>query len=127
MHLVHINQIPIATTCGCWQRRSKKSFVCRFACFHSLSKQWEEFSNISDARCGHRRRSCWYFNYRKCRWSLKITKIGVSPWHALKTRGKILVKFGTSYDDRSLGTRASHKKDHGFQKRKRANSNSSRQ
>jgi hypothetical protein len=33
-----------------------------------------------------------------------------------RPRGKILVKFGTSLDDRSLETRASHKKDHSFQK-----------
>jgi hypothetical protein len=30
--------------------------------------------------------------------------------------GIFLVKFGTSYDDRSLETRASHKKDHSLQK-----------
>ena len=30
--------------------------------------------------------------------------------------GKILVKFGTSFDDRSFQTGASHMKDHGFPK-----------
>ena len=33
-----------------------------------------------------------------------------------RPRGKKLVKFGTSFDDRSFQTRASHMKDHGFQK-----------
>ena len=33
-----------------------------------------------------------------------------------RPRGNFLVKFGTSFDDHSLKTRASHKKDHGFQK-----------
>src|SRR5215216_4152884 len=33
-----------------------------------------------------------------------------------RPRGNFLVKFGTSFDDRSLETGASHKKDHGFQK-----------
>ena len=34
-----------------------------------------------------------------------------------RPRGKKLVKFGTSFDDRSFQTGASHKKDHGFQKK----------
>ena len=100
VHFVHINQIPTATTCGCWQSRSTKSCVCHFVCFHSLSKELKDFSNISDGRCGHRRRSCWYFNYRKCRWSPKIMKTGVSPWRALKTPwkffGNVWHKFGWS-------------------------------
>ena len=33
-----------------------------------------------------------------------------------RPRGKKLVKFGTSFDDRSFQTGASHMKDHGFQK-----------
>ena len=33
--------------------------------------------------------------------------------------GENLVKFGTSYDDRSMETGASHKKDHSFQKEMR--------
>ena len=33
-----------------------------------------------------------------------------------RPRGKKLVKFGTSFDDRSSQTGASHMKDHGFQK-----------
>ena len=33
-----------------------------------------------------------------------------------RPRGKKLVKFGTSFDDRSFQTRASHMKDHGFPK-----------
>mgnify|MGYP005831034901 CR=1 FL=1 len=33
-----------------------------------------------------------------------------------RPHGKKLVKFGTSFDDRPFQTRASHMKDHGFQK-----------
>ena len=33
-----------------------------------------------------------------------------------RPRGKKLVKFGTSFDDRSFQTGASHMKDHGFPK-----------
>ena len=36
-----------------------------------------------------------------------------------RPRGKKLVKFGTSFDDRSFQTGASHMKDHGFQKETR--------
>ena len=43
-------------------------------------------------------------------------KIDVGLWRALTTPLKKLVKFGTSFDDRSFQTGASHMKDHGFQK-----------
>ena len=45
-----------------------------------------------------------------------MLKIDVCPWRAIMTSWKKLVKFGTSFDDRSFQTGASHMQDHGFQK-----------
>ena len=84
--------------------------------FSLISEKRGKTSNSSAAGCGQRRRPCWYFNYRKFRWSPDIIKINVCPWRALTTPWKKLVKFGTSFDDRSFQTGASHMKDHGFQK-----------
>ena len=45
-----------------------------------------------------------------------LIKIDVCLWSAITTPWKKMVKFGTSFDDRSFQTGASHMKDHGFPK-----------
>ena len=91
--------------------------MCVALCvFIRLFEKRGEVSNISAVRCGHWRRPSWYFNYRKFRWSSDIIKIDVCPWRGLTTPWKKLVKFGTSFDDRSFQTGASHMTDHGFPK-----------
>ena len=113
---MHTKSIPYYNYMWVLAKKVYKSFVCRFVSFHPLSEKWGEFSNISAVRCSHRLRPSLYFNYKKFRWSLKIMKIGLWPWCSLTTPWKKLVKFGTSFDDRSFQTGASHMKDHGFSK-----------
>ena len=45
-----------------------------------------------------------------------LIKINVCLWHAITTPWKKMVKFGTSFGDRSFQPGASHMKDHGFPK-----------
>ena len=45
-----------------------------------------------------------------------LIKIDVCLWRAIMTPWKKMVKFGTSFDDRSFETGEFHMKDHGFPK-----------
>ena len=98
------------------ERRCTNHLCIALRVFICLSEKRGEVSNISAARCGHRRRPSWYFNYRKFRWSPDIIKIGVSPWPALRIPWKIFGKDGTSFYAHTFQIGASHKKDHSFQK-----------
>ena len=101
---------------GYLQSRSTNSFVCHFACFHSCPRNGKNFQT---------------FRMRDAAIDVGLVGIlitgnadGVQKsrksvcHHGILSRplGIFLVKFGTSLDDRSLETRASHKKDHSFQK-----------
>jgi hypothetical protein len=90
--------------------------VCRFAYFHSLSKELEDFQTFQmrDAATGVGLVGILITG--NADGVQKSRKLACHHGVLSRTHGKFLVKFGTSLDDRSLETGASHKKDHSFQK-----------
>ena len=91
-----------------YQRRCTDHLCVALWVFIRLFEKRGEVSNISAARCGHWRRPSWGVRTS----SKSMCTCGVLS----RPRFKKLVKFGTSFDDRSFQTGASHMKDHGFPK-----------
>ena len=91
--------------CGWWQRISY-TIICVSLCvfFVILQGNGKNFQTFYDGRCVN----VGNLITGNANGLKKITKIGVSSCRDLETPWEKLVIIGTSYDDRSLETVASH-------------------